>query len=88
VRRFRLRLPILVVRKRVRVLRRLSGLLSGCPPIDTRPQARAKLGEREISEFVPGCKSFATPVDDYRKIFFTKPPLDAGCKQSLTVDWA
>ena len=25
-------------------LRRLSGLLSGCPPIDTRPQARAKLG--------------------------------------------
>src|SRR5438093_1606421 len=23
---------------------RLSGLLSGCPPTDTRPQARAKLG--------------------------------------------
>ena len=25
---------------------RLSGLLSGCPPTDTRPQARAKLGKR------------------------------------------
>jgi hypothetical protein len=29
---------------------RLSGLLSGCPPIDTRPQARAKLGKRQISD--------------------------------------
>src|SRR6202035_205040 len=28
---------------------RLSGLLSGCPPTDTRPQARAKLGEGAIS---------------------------------------
>jgi hypothetical protein len=33
-------------------LRRLSGLLSGCPPIDTRPQARAKLGSHEISDVV------------------------------------
>src|SRR5260370_18443713 len=30
---------------------RLSGLLSGCPPIDTRPQARAKLGKLQISYF-------------------------------------
>ena len=36
---------------RSRVLRRLSGLLSGCPPIDTRPQARAKLGILEIMRF-------------------------------------
>src|SRR5215475_71216 len=33
-----------VLRKLGRFLRRLSGLLSGCPPTDTRPQARAKLG--------------------------------------------
>src|SRR5215475_11423190 len=30
---------------------RLSGLLSGCPPTDTRPQARANLGSHEISGF-------------------------------------
>jgi len=30
---------------------RLSGLLSGCPPTDTRPQARANLGNLEISGF-------------------------------------
>ena len=29
-------------------LRRLSGLLSGYPPIDTRPQARAKLGRNAL----------------------------------------
>ena len=29
---------------------RLSGLLSGCPPIDTRPQARAKLGKAQLSD--------------------------------------
>ena len=29
-------------------LGRLSGLLSGCPPTDTRPQARAKLGRAYI----------------------------------------
>ena len=33
------------LRKLDRFLRRLSGLLSGCPPTDTRPQARAKLGD-------------------------------------------
>ena len=32
---------------------RLSGLLSGCPPTGTRPQARAKLGKREIGSFGP-----------------------------------
>jgi hypothetical protein len=37
---------------------RLSGLLSGCPPTDTRPQARAKLGGRDISALAQRCKSF------------------------------
>ncbi len=41
---------------------RLSGLLSGCPPIDTRPQARAKLGKPQISDFRRPCKSFARLV--------------------------
>src|SRR5437588_2109140 len=38
------------------VLRRLSGLLSGCPPTDTRPQARAKLGDLQISDLCRSCK--------------------------------
>ena len=37
---------------------RLSGLLSGCPPTGTRPQARAKLGNRELSALNYCCKSF------------------------------
>jgi hypothetical protein len=37
---------------------RLSGLLSGCPPIDTRPQARAKLGIGQISYFRGARKFF------------------------------
>ena len=37
---------------------RLSGLLSGCPPTGTRPQARAKLGIREIIALNTRCKSF------------------------------
>ena len=37
---------------------RLSGLLSGCPPTDTRPQARAKLGDRAISPYCDPCKSY------------------------------
>src|SRR6185437_4243998 len=37
---------------------RLSGLLSGCPPTGTRPQARAKLGNRELSALNSRCKSF------------------------------
>jgi hypothetical protein len=40
---------------------RLSGLLSGCPPIDTRPQARAKLGRLEIGDFQKSRKRFAPP---------------------------
>src|SRR5579871_5389784 len=40
---------------------RLSGLLSGCPPTDTRPQARAKLGNFEISDFKNSRKLFAPP---------------------------
>ena len=34
-------------------LRRLSGLLSGCPPTDTRPQARAKLGKSRNNPIEP-----------------------------------
>jgi hypothetical protein len=37
---------------------RLSGLLSGCPPTGTRPQARAKLGDGDISALGSGCKNF------------------------------
>jgi hypothetical protein len=37
---------------------RLSGLLSGCPPTGTRPQARAKLGNRELISMHHRCKSF------------------------------
>ena len=37
---------------------RLSGLLSGCPPTGTRPQARAKLGGRDIIAMAGRCKLF------------------------------
>ena len=49
---------------------RLSGLLSGCPPIDTRPQARAKLGKLQISDFRKPCKSFArlARIPDQKKL--------------------
>src|SRR5262245_49547147 len=36
--------------------RRLAGLVSGYLPTDTRPQARAKLGTTEISNFGDTCK--------------------------------
>ncbi len=50
------------------LLRRLSGLLSGCPPTDTRPQARAKLGVQRNKPISPrvntfGAKRSATPND-------------------------
>ena len=38
---------------------RLSGLLSGCPPTDTRPQARAKLGKAQLSDPIGLRKFFA-----------------------------
>jgi hypothetical protein len=41
---------------------RLSGLLSGCPPTDTRPQARAKLGKAQIRTLVPSDKYFFDTV--------------------------
>ena len=42
---------------------RLSGLLSGCPPTDTRPQARAKLGKSAIrSNHPPMQEIFASRV--------------------------
>lgn len=37
---------------------RLSGLLSGCPPTDTRPQARAKLGKGGIRVIAPPMQVF------------------------------
>src|SRR5215475_1660457 len=48
-----------VLRKLGRFLRRLSGLLSGCPPTDTRPQARAKLGNQRNKQFELSVKRFA-----------------------------
>jgi hypothetical protein len=39
---------------------RLSGLLSGCPPTDTRPQARAKLGEGAISLYCDPLQEIST----------------------------
>src|SRR5215510_6653457 len=40
--------------------RRLAGLLSGYLPTDTRPQARAKLGTTEISNFGDTCKRISS----------------------------
>src|SRR6185437_6169502 len=40
--------------------RRLAGLLSRYLPTDTRPQARAKLGTREISNFAESCKRISS----------------------------
>ena len=45
---------------------RLSGLLSGCPPTGTRPQARAKLGGRDISALSNRCKSFLPSREIFR----------------------
>ncbi len=46
----RLRLPVFT--------RRLTGLLSGSPPTDTRPQARAKLGNSVNTQFCADYKDF------------------------------
>src|SRR5687768_3220261 len=58
MRRFRLRLPVRGIESEV-ALGRLSGLLSGCPPTGTRPQARAKLGKGEIRSLAPVRKIFS-----------------------------
>ena len=59
MRRFRLRLPVAMLRKETCFfLRRLSGLLSGYLPTDTRPQARAKLGKSPHKLFDHGVKRF------------------------------
>jgi hypothetical protein len=39
---------------------RLSGLLSGCPPTDTRPQARAKLGNSALSPMCTPMQAIST----------------------------
>src|SRR5262249_52825955 len=44
---------------------RLSGLLSGCPPTDTRPQARANLGNLEISGFCRARKKNSRRVEKF-----------------------
>jgi hypothetical protein len=61
---FRLQLPIRCLEE-LSLSRRLAGLLSGYLPIDTRPQARAKLGDRRViasnvhaREFDKGAISF------------------------------
>ena len=53
MRRFRLRLPVRCSWREQSLAssRRLSGLLSGYLPTDTRPQARAKLGNRRNNRF-------------------------------------
>ena len=59
MRRFRLRLPVAMLRKETCFfLRRLSGLLSGYLPTDTRPQARAKLGKSRNKLFERAVKRF------------------------------
>src|SRR5215212_4610010 len=58
MRRFRLRLPVRGIESEG-ALGRLSGLLSGCPPTGTRPQARAKLGKAEIRSLAPLRKWFS-----------------------------
>ena len=40
---------------------RLSGLLSGCPPTDTRPQARAKLGNSANKPLCSDAQAFCAP---------------------------
>jgi hypothetical protein len=43
---------------------RLSGLLSGYPPTDTRPQARAKLGKAGNMSFESGVQGFFASRDN------------------------
>ena len=61
---------------RLAFLRRLAGLLSGYLPIDTRPQARAKLGIVEISNFFESCKRISSPRE---KTFLTFLQVAASC---------
>src|SRR3979409_521763 len=44
---------------------RLSGLLSGYLPTDTRPQARAKLGKSAHRWFESASQHFFSPRDDF-----------------------
>jgi hypothetical protein len=44
---------------------RLSGLLSGYLPTDTRPQARAKLGKSANSGFESGSQDFFCAADNF-----------------------
>src|SRR5262249_2719581 len=49
--------------------RRLAGLLSGYLPTDTRPQARAKLGTTEISNFGDTCKRISSNASKLSQLF-------------------
>src|SRR4029078_2869169 len=53
--------------------RRLAGLLSGYLPTDTRPQARAKLGITEISNFGDTCKQKFAATKNFLNFFFQRP---------------
>ena len=69
---------------------RLSGLLSGCPPTDTRPQARAKLGGRDISALAQRCKSFFALAEIFlaNAAAIIKRPLLRGGDRSAVADHA
>jgi hypothetical protein len=54
-----------MVKEAVCFPRRLSGLLSGCPPTGTRPQARAKLGERANSCCAPSMQEIFSKAAIY-----------------------
>ena len=56
---FRLQLPVRFLGERLRLSRRLAGLLSGYLPTDTRPQARAKLGKDRNNGIVARVNTFA-----------------------------
>src|SRR5258708_31941565 len=65
------------VRLRLSVCSRwLTGLLSGSPPTDTRPQARAKLGKEISTQITPSAQAF------FR--FFSTP---AGGRRGLRRSW-
>src|SRR5690242_3219072 len=52
--------------------RRLAGLLSGYLPTDTRPQARAKLGNIRNNIFFALCKRISSPHENFLNFFFRR----------------
>src|SRR6185436_7636329 len=71
---FRLQLPVRFLGEFLASLsRRLAGLLSRYLPTDTRPQARAKLGITEISNFGDTCKQKFAATKNFLNFFFQRP---------------